>query len=174
MGSPTITALGPKLLEFAAGNDRAKWTRWLEEAVLEVFELMVHCSLTRRDAKAGGEVFDLCSMVGMAGDICGVLSLRCSRSCGRLIAVTLMKTAICGRGSNVLDAFGEVCNTIAGNFKGKISGYSDDCFLSVPTVIDGWNYSVYLPGESDRLVVSVEFAGEPLCITLDLYSPPLF
>jgi len=35
------------------------------------------------------------------------------------------------------DAVGEVCNMVAGNFKNKISGISDGCKLSVPTVITG-------------------------------------
>jgi hypothetical protein len=48
------------LLEAATQGDRAEWTRWLEEAAREVFELMVNVSLTRRDAKAGSEAFDLC------------------------------------------------------------------------------------------------------------------
>ena len=37
------------------------------------------------------------------------------------------------------DAVGEVCNMVAGNFKNKISGISDGCKLSVPTVITGSN-----------------------------------
>jgi Chemotaxis phosphatase CheX len=33
------------------------------------------------------------------------------------------------------DAFGEICNMIAGNFKNKISGLGNGCMLSVPTII---------------------------------------
>jgi len=38
-------------------------------------------------------------------------------------------------GPEISDALGEVCNMIAGNFKNKISGLSEGCMLSVPTVI---------------------------------------
>lgn len=162
-----------KLLEPATKCDRAEWTRWLAEAANEVFELIVNVSLTRRDAKAGSEVFELCALVGMAGDICGVLSLRCSGYCGRRIALTMRRTVVSEGDSSVLDAFGEVCNTIAGSFKAKIPGFSDGCMLSVPTVISGKNYVVHSLGESERIMVPVEIANEPLSITLDLHSPLL-
>jgi chemotaxis protein CheX len=163
----------PKLLAAAAKSDRAEWTRRLEEAAQEVFELMVNVSLKRRDAQAGSEAFELCAMVGMAGDICGVLSLRCSGYGGRRIALSMLRRAVSEVDSNVLDAVGEVCNTIAGSFKAKIPGYSDGCLLSLPTVINGWNYVVHMLRECERIVVPVEMDNEPLSITLDLLSPLL-
>ncbi len=43
----------------------------------------------------------------------------------------------------VRDAFGEICNMVAGNFKNKISGLGEGCMLSVPTVVTGNDYSLH-------------------------------
>jgi chemotaxis protein CheX len=73
-------------------------------------------------------------------------------------------------GENVQDAFGEVCNMIAGSFKAKIAGLADGCALSVPTVISGKDYALHSLANGERYEVIFSFEGNPLSVTLDLHS----
>ena len=70
--------------------------------------------------------------------------------------------------SEISDALGEVCNMVAGNFKNKISGLSEGCMLSVPTVITGTDYSLYSPADSPGLEVRLLFEGKPIIISLQI------
>jgi len=71
-------------------------------------------------------------------------------------------------GPEISDALGEVCNMIAGNFKNKISGLSEGCMLSVPTVITGTDYSLHSQADSPGLEVRLLFEGMPIAISLQI------
>jgi chemotaxis protein CheX len=65
-----------------------------------------------------------------------------------------------------MDALGEVCNMVAGNFKNKVPGLGDGCMLSVPTVITGKNYSMHSLADSAALEVRLLLEGMPIVISL--------
>jgi chemotaxis protein CheX len=73
-------------------------------------------------------------------------------------------------GPDISDALGEVCNMVAGNFKNKISGLSEGCMLSVPTVITGSDYSLYSQADTPGLEVAFLFEGMPITISLQIRS----
>jgi chemotaxis protein CheX len=52
----------------------------------------------------------------------------------------------------VFDAFGEVGNMVAGNFKNKVPGLGDGCMLSVPTVVTGTDSCLH----SNSVVPAIE------------------
>jgi chemotaxis protein CheX len=83
-------------------------------------------------------------MVGLAGVICGVLSVRCSQQSASLAATLMLDLPPEKAAENAWDALGEVANMVAGNFKNKL-GISDKCMLSVPTVITGADYNFRSP-----------------------------
>ena len=61
------------------------------------------------------------------------------------------------------DAIGELANMIGGNIKGLMPGPSR---LSLPTVVDGTDYSTKIPG-SEKMVESLLLSsGEPLVVTV--------
>ena len=105
-------------------------------------------------------------MVGMAGAICAVFRIACSLETASSIATKMLGGQ--GDRDQISDAMGEICNMVAGNFKGKISGLADGCMLSVPTVVVGENFSVYSLSGQDRVQVCVEYDGKPIWITLEL------
>ena len=70
----------------------------------------------------------------------------------------------------VLDALGEVCNMVAGNFKHKIVGLAQGCMLSPPTVITGSDYNLHSTADSPTLEVWLLFEGMPLVISLQIHS----
>ena len=72
--------------------------------------------------------------------------------------------------SDAKDALGELCNLIAGNFKGKVSNLADHCMLSVPTVITGEDYSLSTLDPSEGVTLALTFDGEPIWISLIIHS----
>jgi chemotaxis protein CheX len=160
-----------KLLnELLASNPRhEKWTPLLEVAAREVFELMLGCQLAV-PTTAEQAILEITSMVGLAGQMCGVLSLRCDGKSAALMASKMLGIKPDKVGPEMSDALGEVCNMIAGNFKNKISGMGDGCMLSVPTVITGTDYSLYSQADSPGVEVRLLFEDMPIAISLQIRS----
>jgi chemotaxis protein CheX len=154
--------------EFLAVSQRLEsWTPLLEVAVREVFELMLGCHLTAWSPEHDAAL-DLTAMVGLAGQMCGLLSLRCDRKSAGLMASKMLGLESDNVSPEMADALGEVCNMIAGNFKNKISGMGNGCMLSVPTVITGTDYCLYSNADSPGLEVRLLFENKPVVISLQI------
>jgi|SRR5580658_3761055 chemotaxis protein CheX len=154
-----------------ASNDASleSWRPVLELAAREVFEIMLGCKLEAQN----GEAVSACeftAMVGLAGQLCGLLTLRCTTQSAGLMASKMLGVEIKEADQQMWDAIGEIANMIAGNFKNKLSGLGDGCMLSVPTVITGTDYSCRSMADSAPLEVSFLFEGKPLLIALELHS----
>jgi len=148
----------------AANTGREEWPAVLERAAREVFELMLGCQLTI--AAPTQENMEITSMVGLAGKLCGVLSVRCNHQGGALMASKMLGVEPANIGPEMSDALGEIANMVAGNFKNKIEGLSDSCMLSVPTVITGQDYQMQPATDSDALELSLLCENLPLKISL--------
>ncbi len=61
------------------------------------------------------------------------------------------------------DALGELCNVVGGNFKSLLP---EPCRLSLPTVIDGADYSFRIPGSSMTGEYAINAANQPMLIRL--------
>lgn len=158
------------LNELQATNPRhEEWTPLLEVAAREVFELMLGSQLAL-PTTAEEPILTITSMVGLAGQMCGVLSLRCDGKSAALMASKMLGIKPDQVGPEMSDALGEVCNMIAGNFKNKISGMGDGCMLSVPTVITGNDYSLYSQADSPGVEVRLLFEDMPIAISLQIRS----
>jgi chemotaxis protein CheX len=70
----------------------------------------------------------------------------------------------------VLDALGEMCNMIAGNFKNKLAGTDERCMLSVPSIINGTEYRFHSLVDGTALHAIVLFENAPVVIRLQLKS----
>jgi len=149
------------------GNRHENWTPLLEVAVREVFELMLACQLTEWTSDQDATL-DITAMVGLAGQVCGLLSLRCDQKSAVLMASKMLGLEPDKVGPEMADAIGEVCNMIAGNFKNKIAGMGDGCMLSVPTVITGTDYNLYSQTDSPGVEVRLQFESKPIVISLQI------
>jgi hypothetical protein len=65
----------------ASSKEHADWIPLLELSVREVFELMLGCHLKPLEA-IPEQGLDITSMVGLAGQLCGILSVRSSKRLG--------------------------------------------------------------------------------------------
>lgn len=99
-----------------------------------------------------------------------MMSIRCSQKSAGLMTSKMLGIEADKIGSEVLDAFGEVCNMVTGNFKNKIDGLGDGCMLSVPTVITGNDYILHSPTKSAALEVRLLFEGMPIVISLQVHN----
>jgi chemotaxis protein CheX len=156
--------------ETLAGNGRHEdWTPLLELAAREVFEVMLGCQLAVSATEEEVRL-DTTSMVGLAGQLCGLLSLRCDGKSAALMASKMLGVEPDKVGPEMSDALGEVSNMVAGNFKNKISGLSEGCVLSVPTVITGTDYRLHSQADSLGVEVRLLFEGMPIIISLQIRS----
>jgi chemotaxis protein CheX len=145
------------------------WIPLLDLAAREVFELMLSCQLTV-PASAEETTAELTAMVGMAGQLCGVLSVRCHENAAALMTSKMLGVELDKVGPELTDALGEVCNMVAGNFKNKIAGLAEGCMLSPPTVVSGSDYRLHSLGDFPALDVSLLFEGMPIVISLQIHS----
>ncbi len=113
---------------------------------------------------------DVTSMVGLAGQLCGVLSVCCDHKAAALMTSRMLGVPLDKAGDDVSDALGEVCNMIAGNFKNKIAGLGDGCMLSPPTVVTGSDYDLHSLAVAPALEVRLLFEGLPIVISLEIHS----
>ncbi len=157
--------------EILAPNGRHEnWIPLLEMATREVFQLMLSCQLTACTTEEETTLNVTTAMVGMAGRLCGVLSVRCEGKAAALMASKMLGVALDKVGPVVGDALGEICNMGAGNFKNKLAGLAEGCMLSPPTVIIGSDYNLHCPADSAGLEVRLQFEAMPIAISLQICS----
>jgi chemotaxis protein CheX len=153
----------------AADGGHQNWVPLLDTAAKEVFELMLSSQLTTADA-AAGTTMDVTAMVGLAGQLCGVLSVRCTQKSAALMTSKMLGVAFDKAGPEIADALGEVCNMVAGNFKNKIVGLAEGCMLSPPTVITGSDYKLYSVADTPAVELTMMFESMPIGISLQIHS----
>jgi chemotaxis protein CheX len=152
-----------------AEKQHQDWLPFLEFATREVFEMMLASQLTKPEVIPATR-FDVTAVVGLAGKLSGVVSVRCEEKAGKLMASRMLGVDLDKVGPELSDALGEVCNMVAGNFKNKISGLGDGCMLSPPSVITGGDYTVHTQPLAPTLEVHLLFERMPLLISLHVHS----
>ncbi len=154
----------------AAGGSNETWGPLLEVATREVFHLMLNCDLAPPTADLTAPQ-GVSAMVGMAGKLCGVLTVYCDEKSAALMTSKMLGTDPDKVGAGeISDALGEICNMVAGNFKNKISGLGDSCMLSPPTVVSGSDYSMYSLADSPALEIKLLFENMPVFISLQIHT----
>lgn len=152
---------------FALEGTADSWRTLLSQAAQDVFSMMVGVDLTAPAQVEAETNAEFTGMVGLAGALCGVLTVRCTRSAAIEIASRMLGLGQEEATLQASDAVGEVCNMVAGGFKAKIDGLEDKCMLSVPTVITGDNYTTHSLIAGNRIDVQLLFRNEPFWITLE-------
>jgi chemotaxis protein CheX len=165
-GRPAPTS---KLSMLPREQTRRELTAALEHGTREVFEMMVGTTLGSADYADLPRVADYTAMIGLAGDLCGVMSFRCTSGSAARIAALMLNSNDPVPEEAVRDAMGEICNMVAGSFKARVMGLADQCMLSVPTVVTGKDYQLHSMANGERVHVSMGFEEAVLWITLDLH-----
>jgi chemotaxis protein CheX len=142
------------------------WKPVLETASVEVFELMAGLRPEVRTANGTQPLGGQTAIVGLAGALCGMTTVRCSKATAAKLASLMLGEDAASSPSTARDALGELCNMVAGNFKAKFSNLEDQCMLSVPTVISGEDYSMETVEPSEGITIALDIDGQPMWISL--------
>ena len=159
--------MNPALSEKSAARVRPdeSWKPLMQAAAHEVFLLMAGTEVHPEDFPPDPPLGEVSAMVGMAGSLCAVFRIRCSKEVAASIAGKMLGGQV--DATQICDAMGEISNMVAGNFKDKITGLSDGCMLSVPTVVVGEDYDVFSPSR-DHVEATLKYEGRPVRLSLEI------
>lgn len=114
-------------------------------ATTDVFSTMLMMDLVVGDPVdgAGGEVeSNITAMLGLGGDIRGMLAVHCPAAVAMAITSGFLGMDVDELNEDVKDAIGEIANMVAGNLKIAFAGYDLKIELAIPTSIIGKSYRV--------------------------------
>ncbi len=146
---------------------RSDWPVILRETALEVFSTMVGVSLTVSEVSATPVAAQVTGVVGIAGPLSAVLTVRCREAAAVKLASQMLGASLEEAATQKCDAVGEICNIVAGLFKANV-GLGDSCGLTVPTVIVGKDYKIRPPRNEERLELQLLYEHDPIWIALDI------
>ena len=145
------------------------WEPILALAVEEVLEIMMGCRVKPAPKSEYKTSREFTAMIGLAGSLCGVLTVGCDAETARQLAKCMLGDIVSSE-HQVSDALGEICNMVAGNFKNKLTGLDGRCLLSIPTVISGGEYQFRSLAAGEPLDVCMLFEGAPVSVRLELHG----
>ncbi|MGA9063329.1 MAG: chemotaxis protein CheX [Terracidiphilus sp.] len=116
--------------------------RNLDASVEEVFRLMLGIKCERDARPAAVEHESVIAMVGFGGLLSGACVFRSGARAALKIAAQMTGMEFCGIDETVKDGIGEICNMLAGSWRGKVPGLAANCSLSIPAVITGRDFTV--------------------------------
>lgn len=120
----------------------------LDESVREVFATMLGvecCSEPMAcDFEEGVSEESVTAVVGFGGILSGACIFRSDVAAACHIATRLAGVDLLVLDDMVKDAIGEICNMLAGTWKGKVPDLAANCGLSVPAVITGRDYKLHV------------------------------
>lgn len=140
--------------------------RNLDASVEEVFQMMLGVRCCRVD---DGQVADeewVTAVVGFGGVLSGACVLRSGGETARRAAGRMTGMEFAAIDGTVKDAMGELCNMLAGSWKGKVPNLAAHCGLSVPAVITGRDYNLHVQSPEFQLRHLYEFDGVRLEVTI--------
>jgi chemotaxis protein CheX len=145
----------------------------LDGSVEEVFLLMlgVRCECIDDEAiaiegdQAKGEE-KVTAVVGFGGMLSGACVLRCGAASAMNAASRLTGIAFSVIDDTVKDGIGEICNMLAGAWKGRVPGLAASCGLSLPAVITGSDYRIHVQAPEFQLERSYRFEHACFSVTI--------
>lgn len=146
------------------------WRAVLESAAVEVFEMMAGVRLAPVPEPVPAPRGDYTAMVGMAGALCGMTTIRCSHKSAEKLASQMLGGDTPAETETVRDALGELCNMVAGNFKSNVASLADRCLLSVPMTVTGEQYVLQPVRPNEGFVLALSFEGSLVWISLIIHK----
>jgi chemotaxis protein CheX len=146
--------------------DVAQFEKYLDRATDEVFSTMmgIGCLPAQCEVRADGE--SISAVIGLAGALSGSLVLNTSSEAAKRIAEKMMGSAPEEVDEMVRDAIGEVCNMVAGAWKGFDPPLASGCLLSTPTVVAGTSYELFSQKAPIRIERGYSFEHLTFMVTI--------
>ena len=125
--------------------------RNLDASVEEVFHLMLGVNCQRFDGPIETGPESVTAVVGFGGLLSGACVFRTSGPAAMKIAARMTGMEFDEIDDTVKDGIGEICNMLAGGWKGKVPDLAANCGLSVPAVITGRDYRLHVQAPEFQL-----------------------
>lgn len=142
----------------------------LDMSVDEVFRLMLDARCEPIDSATAAQSDSLpesvTAVVGFGGALSGACVLCCDARSAARVASRMTGMAFEENDNTVKDAIGELCNMVAGTWKGRVPGLAAKCGLSVPAVITGRDYRLHIQAPEFQLHQNYEFEGARFSVTI--------
>jgi len=142
--------------------------RNLDASVEEVFEMMMGVKCRRAVAELPEECHteSVTAVVGFGGLLSGACVFKLASETALAVAAKLTGIEFSEVDDTVKDAIGEICNMLAGSWKGKVPELSANCGLSVPAVITGRDYNLHVQAPEFRLQHGYIFDEHTFAVTI--------
>jgi chemotaxis protein CheX len=142
----------------------------LDASVDEVFRLMLGVDCRREQdatiAVVSPSDESVTAVVGFGGVLSGACVVRMSAEAARRVAGAMTGMDFTEVDDTVKDAIGEICNMLAGTWKGKVPDLAANCGLSVPAVITGRDYNLHVQAPEFQLQHSFAFNNQRFAVTI--------
>ncbi len=109
---------------------------------------------------------NLTSMIGLGGDIRGLLAIHCPAAVAQAITGAFLGMDIDELNDDVKDAIGEIANMIAGNLKVSCAKEDINVELAIPTSIVGESFYVSGVAGADRIIVPFKMVDDTFWVEL--------
>jgi chemotaxis protein CheX len=133
-----------------------------------VFEMMLGLSCHRaagpRPQKPDAE--SVTAVVGFGGVLSGACVFSSGAEAAKKIAAQMTGMEFTEIDDTVKDGIGEICNMLAGSWKGKVPELAANCGLSVPAVITGHNYDLHVQAPEFKLNHVYDFDDSSFEVTI--------
>ncbi|WP_425615708.1 chemotaxis protein CheX [Anatilimnocola sp. NA78] len=137
---------------------RADYINPFISALVNTFETMLSCTLTRGPLYLRGQetqLHDVSGVIGLSGHAQGTVVLSLEKQVALQAAATLLLCETTELNADVVDAVGELANMVAGSAKAKLEEYQ--LSISLPSVVLGAGHIVRFP--SDVTPICVPFTS---------------
>ena len=138
----------------------------LDASVHEVFQLMLGVECERTEEPAEVEPESVTAVVGFGGLLSGACVFRTGGSAAISIAAHMTGMEFEEIDDIVKDGIGEICNMLAGVWKGKVPDLAANCGLSVPAVITGRDYNLHVQAPEFKLCHTYKFDKASFEVTI--------
>jgi chemotaxis protein CheX len=130
--------------------------------------LGVNCRRTTDAAaeQAGSEPESVTAVVGFGGQLSGACVFRSGAKAAMKVAAHMTGMEFTEIDDTVKDGIGEICNMLAGAWKGKVPELAANCGLSVPAVITGRDYHLHVQAPEFQLHHTYSFEDMHFAVTI--------
>jgi chemotaxis protein CheX len=140
--------------------------RNLDASVNEVFGMMLGSTCQRVTEPCPVEPESVTAVVGFGGLLSGACVLRSGSSAALKMAALMTGMEFKEIDDTVKDGIGEICNMLAGGWKGKVPELAANCGLSVPAVITGRDYQLHVQAPEFQLHHIYSFGDTAFEVTI--------
>lgn len=140
--------------------------RNLDASVEEVFKLMLGIDCARDTCTVKAEQESVTAVVGFGGLLSGACVVRAASRTALNIVGRMTGMEFTEIDDTVKDGMGEICNMLAGAWKGKVPGLSANCGLSIPAVITGRDYNLHVQAPEFQLHHFYRFGEDSFEVTI--------